>query len=214
MTDSATPDFAASFTDLSCGPVNAEPGTIKPHTATLSRRHLLAAGSALGAALVLPGAHAAEGVPQRLRQLGIILQDTPAPVANYVPWVREDGFVYLSGQLPFRNGELMTPGKVPVDLSVDQGRVAARQCGINLISALNAACEGDLNRVRRCLRIEGFVASAPGFDQQSAVINGASDLMVEVFGDVGRHSRTAVGASELPLNACVEVAAVFLIEQR
>lgn len=213
MTDSATPEFDLHSINHSSSHLETETGTIEPHAATLSRRRLLAAGSALGAALMLPTARAAEGVPQRLRQLGITLQNTPAPVANYVPWVREDGFVYLSGQLPFRNGELMTPGKVPVDLTVDQGRVAARQCGINLLNALNSACEGDLNRVRRCLRIEGYVASAPGFAQQSAVINGASDLMVEVFGDVGRHSRTAVGTSELPLNACVEVAAVFLIDQ-
>ncbi|MFN3163335.1 MAG: RidA family protein [Pseudohongiellaceae bacterium] len=136
----------------------------------------------------------------------------PAPVANYVPWVREDNFVYLSGQLPFLDGELLYPGKVPVDVSVDEGRAAARQSGINLISALNSACEGDLNRVRRCLRIDGYVASAPGFAQQSAVVNGVSGLMVEVFGDAGRHSRTAVGANELPLNACVEVAAVFMID--
>ncbi len=178
----------------------------------LSRRRLLTAGATFGAVLLLPAAHGAEGVPQRLRQLGIVLQSTPAPVANYVPWVREDNFVYLSGQLPFLDGELLYPGKVPVDVSVDEGRAAARQSGINLISALNSACEGDLNRVRRCLRIDGYVASAPGFAQQSAVVNGVSDLMVEVFGDAGRHSRTAVGANELPLNACVEVAAVFMID--
>lgn len=178
----------------------------------LSRRQLLTASAALGASLMVPGVRAAEGVPQRLRQLGIVLQNTPAPVANYVPWVREDNFVYLSGQLPFLEGELLSPGKVPVDVSIEDGRAAARQCGINLLSALNSACEGDLNRVRRCLRIDGYVASAPGFNQQSAVINGVSDLMVEVFTDAGRHSRTAVGANELPLNACVEVAAVFLID--
>lgn len=178
----------------------------------LSRRQLLTAGATLGTASLLPAAHGAEGVPQRLRQLGIVLQSTPAPVANYVPWVREDNFVYLSGQLPFLDGDLLYPGKVPVDVSVDEARAAARQCGINLIAALNSACEGDLNRVRRCLRIDGYVASAPGFGQQSAVVNGVSDLMVEVFADAGRHSRTAVGANELPLNACVEVAAVFMID--
>lgn len=176
------------------------------------RRAAMFAGAAtlplLGAAPVL----AAEGVTQRLRQLGIHLPDVPASVANYVPWVREENFVYLSGQLPFLNGELLTPGKVPADVSIEEGQAAARQCGINLIAALNAACDGDLNRVRRCMRVDGYVASTPDFSQQSSVINGVSDLMVEVFGDAGRHSRTAVGVSELPLNACVEVAAVFVID--
>ena len=176
------------------------------------RRAALFAGAAtlplIGGAPVL----AAENVGQRLRQLGINLPDVPASVANYVPWVREEGFVYLSGQLPLLNGELLTPGKVPADVSIEEGQVAARQCCINLIAALNAACDGDLSRVRRCMRVDGYVASSPGFSQQSTVINGVSDLMVEVFGDAGRHSRTAVGVNELPLNACVEVAAVFVID--
>ena len=177
----------------------------------LQRTATFAAGMALPL-LASPLALGAEGVTQRLRQLGIELPDVPAPVANYVPWVRQENFVYLAGQIPFLNGELMTPGKVPAEVSIEQGRAAARQCGINLIAALNAACEGDLSRVRRCMRLDGFVASTPGFNQQPAVVNGASDLMVEVFGDAGRHSRTAVGVSELPLNACVEVAAVFVID--
>lgn len=188
-----------------------------PANPSLSRRQLVTGGACLGGALLLPGlfgatVNAAEAVPQRLRQLGITLPEVPAPVANYVPWVREENFVYLAGQIPFLNGELMTPGKVPYDVSVEAGRAAARQCGINLIAALNAACEGELNRVRRCMRLDGFVASTAGFNQQPAVINGASDLMVEVFGDAGRHSRTAVGVNELPLNACVEVSAVFVID--
>lgn len=188
-----------------------------PSKPILSRRQLITRAASLGGALLLPTvltgtASAAEAVPQRLRQLGITLPEVPAPVANYVPWVRENGFVYLAGQIPFLDGKLMTPGKVPYDVSVEAGRAAARQCGINLIAALNAACEGDLNRVRRCMRLDGFVASTAGFNQQPAVVNGASDLMVEVFGDAGRHSRTAVGVNELPLNACVEVSAVFVID--
>lgn len=181
----------------------------------LSRRRFLchSAMGAAGLALLPTVGLAAEAVPRRLRELGIELPEVPAPVANYVPWVRENGFVYLAGQIPFLDGELMSPGKVPVDVSIEAGRAAARQCGINLIAALNAACEGDLNKVRRCMRLDGFVASSPGFSQQPAVVNGASDLMVEVFGDAGRHSRTAVGVNELPLNACVEVAAVFVIDE-
>jgi len=184
---------------------------------TRPRRDFLRRAAMFAGAATLPligGAPliAAEGVSQRLRQLGIDLPDVPASVANYVPWVREENFVYLSGQLPFLNGELLTPGKVPADVSIEEGQVAARQCGINLIAALNAACDGDLTRVRRCMRVDGYVASTPGFSQQSAVVNGVSDLMVEVFGDAGRHSRTAVGVNELPLNACIEVAAVFVID--
>ncbi len=181
-----------------------------------TRRQFLRRCAMTAGAIALPvitpqRSYGAEAVDERLRQLGITLPGVPAPVANYVPWVREDNFVYLAGQIPFLNGELMTPGKVPVDVSIEDARAAARQCGINLIAALNAACEGDLSRVRRCMRLDGFVASAAGFNQQPAVVNGASDLMVEVFGDAGRHSRTAVGVNELPLNACVEVAAVFVI---
>lgn len=182
-----------------------------PRRQFLQRSGLLVAGMALPL-LTSSGLMAAEGVTQRLRQLGIVLPEVPAPVANYVPWVREENFVYLAGQIPFLNGELMTPGKVPAEVSVEQGRAAARQCGINLIAALNAACDGDLSRVRRCMRLDGFVASTAGFNQQPAVVNGASDLMVEVFGDAGRHSRTAVWVNELPLNACVEVSAVFVID--
>jgi len=212
MTDSHRDDLPSSSSITTACSVDAANSDQQRSAAQLSRRRLLTAGGALGAALLMPAVRAAEGVPQRLRQLGIVLQATPAPVANYVPWIREDNFVYLSGQLPFRDGELLWPGKVPTDVSVEEGRAAARQCGINLVSALNSACEGDLNRVRRCLRIDGYVASSAGFDQQSTVINGVSDLMVEVFADAGRHSRTAVGVNELPLNACVEVAAVFLID--
>lgn len=187
-----------------------------PTGPSVSRRRFLQRLALLTGSVALPLLHsssslAAENIGQRLRQLGIDLPEVPAPVANYVPWVREENFVYLAGQIPFLNGELLSPGKVPQDVSIEDARAAARQCGINLIAALNAACDGDLSRVRRCMRLDGFVASNAGFNQQPAVVNGASDLMVEVFGDAGRHSRTAVGVNELPLNACVEVAAVFVI---
>lgn len=105
----------------------------------------------------------------------------------------------------------MSPGKVPTDVSLEEGQAAAKQCAINLIAAAKAACEGDLSRVQRCVRLQGFVASADDFDGQSQVMNGASDFMVEVFGDAGRHTRLALGANVLPLNASVEISGVFAI---
>lgn len=178
----------------------------------MQRSALATAAVGLGAAgtLSLP-ALAVGGHEARLGELGITLPEVPPPVANYVPYRVADGLVYLAGQIPFRDGELMHPGKIPNEISIEQGQEAARQCVINLIAALKAACDGDLDRVRMCLRLEGFVASADDFTQQSTVMNGASDFMVEVFGDVGRHSRIAVGVNTLPLNACVEVAGVFSI---
>lgn len=187
--------------------------TRSPYT----RRELLRRGMTFTTALALPlvassRVMAAGLIDERLSQLGIVLPDVPAPVANYVPYLVENGFAYIAGQIPFLDGELMSPGSVPEEVSIEQGREAARQCGINIMAALKSACEGDLDRVRQCMRLEGFVASNDGFTQQPAVVNGASDLMVEVFGDRGRHTRTAVGVKELPLNSCVEISAIFVID--
>jgi len=128
-----------------------------------------------------------------------------------VPYRVVGNLAYIAGQLAFKDGELMHPGKVPEEISIEQAQEAAQQCVVNMIAALKAACDGDLDRVQMCLRLEGFVASADDFTQQSQVMNGASNFMVEVFGDVGRHSRIAVGVNTLPLNASVEVAGVFSI---
>ncbi len=147
-------------------------------------------------------------VEQRLRQLGITLPVAAAPAANYVPFVRAGNMVFVSGQLPLVGGQLLHPGIVGRDVGVDQAIEAAQQCGLNIIAQLNAALEGDLERVRRIVRLGGFVACVDGFKDQPKVINGASDLMVAVFGEAGRHARAAVGTNALPLGASVEVDAV------
>jgi len=179
-----------------------------------SRRRVLrtavAGGLALSAGTLAPRfALAASDADARLEELGITLPEVPPPVANYVPYVVENGFVYCAGQLAFKDGELMFPGKVPTDVSVEDAQAAAKQCAINLIAAAKAGCDGDLGRIRRCVRLQGFVASANDFDGQSGVMNGASDFMVEVFGDIGRHTRLALGANVLPLNASVEISGIF-----
>lgn len=184
----------------------------------LSRRALLTALTTSVAVLAarplkIQAADAADGVEARLRALGLELPELAPAVANYVPFVRDGDQVFIAGQLPMVAGTLLYPGKVPVEVSLEQARQAARQCGLNILAALKTACDGDLNRVRRCLRLEGFVASADDFQQQSLVMNAASDLMVDVFADKGRHTRVAVGVNSLPLNACVEIAAVFAIDQ-
>lgn len=174
----------------------------------------------LQSSLLLAGGLASRSIPvyaagridARLSQLGIVLPEPPAPVANYVAYKLENNLAYIAGQIPFRDGNLLYPGTVPDTVSIEQGREAAQQCAINILAALKGACGGDLDRVRQCMRLEGFVASGDGFTQQPAVVNGASDFMVEVFGDAGRHTRTAVGVKALPLNACVEVSAIFIVD--
>lgn len=158
------------------------------------------------------GALAAGEIDARLQDLGIVLPEVAPPVANYTPHAVENGFAYIAGQIAFRDGELLHPGKIPTDVSIEQGQEAARQCAINVIAALKAGCNGDLDRVRRCVRVQGFVASADDFTDQSKVMNGASDLMVDVFGDAGLHTRLAIGTNTLPLDACVEVSAIFAID--
>lgn len=150
-------------------------------------------------------------IAARLDALGITLPAAAAPVANYVPAVIGGGLAIVSGQLPRDDRGLIT-GKVGEDLDLETGRTAARLCGLAILAQLNDALNGDLGRVRRCLQLTGFVNAPPDFTQHPTVINGASDLMVEVFGDAGRHARAAVGAASLPLGAAVEVAAMFEID--
>ena len=148
-------------------------------------------------------------IDDRLRSLGIELPMPSAPGANYVPFVRSGNLVFLTGQLCQWNGERRFIGKLGREFEVDQGRQAARLCALNLIAHLRAAMGGDLDLVVRCVRIAGFVNSVPEFTAQSQVLNGASDLLVEIFGDAGRHARMAVGVAALPYDVAVEVEAVF-----
>ena len=149
-------------------------------------------------------------VEQRLSELGLTLPEAVAPVANYVPFVVSGAHVFISGQVSI-GGDGLIAGKLGADLDLDAGVAAARACGLNLISQLHAACEGDLDRVRRVVKLGGFVNSTPDFTDQPKVVNGASDLMVDVFGEAGRHARAAVSAPSLPLGAAVEIDGVFEI---
>jgi enamine deaminase RidA (YjgF/YER057c/UK114 family) len=141
---------------------------------------------------------------QRLRDLGIELPEPPPPVASYVPTVVTNGLVFVSGQIPTRDGGLPRIGSVGDEVTLEEAAEEARFCAINALAQLRAAA-GSLDAIERIVKLTVFVASAPGFRSQPAVGNGASDLMVEVFGDQGRHARAAVGVSELPLGAPVEV---------
>lgn len=150
-------------------------------------------------------------VEEKLASLGLVLPPAPAPVAAYVPAVRAGTLLFTSGQLPFRGGELAWRGKVGANLTWEQGYEAARACLLNCLSVIKAEI-GDLERVERVVRVAGFVNSAPGFHDQPKVINGASELLLEIFGPRGRHSRVAVGAAELPLNAAVELEMIVLVK--
>ncbi len=147
-------------------------------------------------------------IDARLQELGIELPQAAAAVANYVPYVVTGNLVFVSGQVTIENGEFKYQGKVGSDLSVEQGQEAARLCALNIIAQLKEACGGDLDRIRRIVKLGGFVNSTPDFEDQPKVINGASDLMVEVFGDKGKHARAAVSAGALPVGVSVEVDAV------
>lgn len=148
---------------------------------------------------------------ERLAELGIVLPPAPKPVAAYVGYVRQGDLLFVSGQLPFVDGKVACTGLLGRDVSVEDAAKAARICAINLISQAAAACEGDLERVTRVVRLGGFVACTPDFFDHPKVINGASELIGAVFGERGQHARAAVGCSALPLNAAVEVEAVFAV---
>ena len=150
-------------------------------------------------------------IETRLKDLGIALPAPPAPVASYVPTVKTGDLVFVSGQIPAGPDGLKYVGIVGQDLSVDDGKAAARLCAINLLAQVKAACDGDLDRVTRCVKLSVFVNAVPGFTQHPEIANGASDLMVLVFDEAGKHARAAVGAGSLPRNVAVEVEAVFEI---
>lgn len=146
-------------------------------------------------------------IEDKLTALGHVLPVPPAPVGFYVPVLRTGNLVITSGQLPVAAGEVMFAGKVGHDLDITAGQNAARLCVVNALAQVKA-CVGSLEAVKRVVRVDGYVNSAPGFHAQPQVMNAASELLVQVFGDIGKHTRVAVGANELPLNAAVEVALV------
>lgn len=149
-------------------------------------------------------------IDARLAELGITLPDAPAPVANYVPYVQTGNLLFVSGQVSAdANGPIK--GKLGADMGVEAGAEAARRCAISLLAQAKKACGGDLSRIRRVVKLTGFVNSTPDFTDQPKVVNGASDLMVAVLGEAGRHARAAVSAPALPLGVAVEVDAVFEI---
>jgi enamine deaminase RidA (YjgF/YER057c/UK114 family) len=153
-------------------------------------------------------------IDQRLQSLGIALPQPSSPVANYVPFVRTGNLVFVSGQICLGpDGKLAAEhtGKVAADVSPEVAKEAARLCAINLMAQLRRAV-GDLDKVVRCVRLGGFIASSPDFAGQAGVMNGASDLIVEVFGDKGRHARTTIGVAALPTGASVEVEGIFEVE--
>ena len=150
-------------------------------------------------------------IEARLAELGIVLPDAPAPAANYVPFVISGNMVYISGQISQNAGGLIK-GKLGVDVTVEQGAEAAKACAISLLAQLKAATGGKIDRMTRLVKLVGFVNSSADFTDQPKVINGASDFMVAVLGDAGRHARSAVSAASLPFGVAVEIEAVFEIE--
>jgi enamine deaminase RidA (YjgF/YER057c/UK114 family) len=147
---------------------------------------------------------------QKLRDLGLTLPAPPKPVATYVPVVRVRDLLFLSGVLPMRDGQLIMTGKVGTALSVEQGKEAAKVAALNALAIVNSET-GSLDRVKQVVKMVGYIASAPGFTDQPQVLNGASDLLVAIFGDAGRHARVAVGAAELPRQAPVEIELVVQV---
>lgn len=150
-------------------------------------------------------------IADRLRELDITLPPAPQPVAAYVPAVRTGNLLFISGQLPTAGGKLQYTGKVGAEVTPEDGYAAARLAAINALAVAQGEL-GSLDRVTRVVRVMGHVASAPGFTGQPGVINGASELLVDIFGDRGRHSRAALGAAELPLGAAVEVEMILEVE--
>ncbi len=147
-------------------------------------------------------------ITARLEELGLTLPDAPAPAANYVPYVQSGTMLYVSGQISMDESGLIT-GKLGETLDVESGTKAAQRCALALIAQAKAACGGDLSKLKRVVKLVGFVNSTPEFTDQPKVINGASDLMVAVFGEAGKHARSAVSAAALPMGVAVEIEAVF-----
>ncbi len=153
----------------------------------------------------------AGAIDRRLEELGIVLPEAAPPAGSYVPFVTAGPLVFVAGQITLWQGELKYLGRLGAELAVDDGYQAARLCGLNLLAQARAACGGDLDRVKRVVKLGGFVNCMPDFTDHPKVVNGASDLMAEVFGAAGQHTRFAVGAPSLPLGVAVEVDGIFEI---
>jgi enamine deaminase RidA (YjgF/YER057c/UK114 family) len=151
-------------------------------------------------------------IEKRLAELGIAVPVPAKPVATYVGWAKTGNLVFTAGQVTLKDGKFEYQGKLGKEFGVEDGAKAARLCAINVIAQLKDACGGDLDRVKRIVKLVGFVNAVPEFTDHPKVVNGASDLMVEVFGDKGKHARSAVGMGSLPLNVAVEVEAIAEIE--
>jgi enamine deaminase RidA (YjgF/YER057c/UK114 family) len=149
-------------------------------------------------------------IDARLAELGLTLPEAPAPAANYVPFVRVGDLVFISGQIS-QSPDGLIKGKVGADLDVAAGAAAARRCAMSILAQAARACGGDLDRIVRAVKLTGFVNSTAEFTDQPKVINGCSDLLVEVLGEAGRHSRSAVSAASLPLGVAVEIEAIFQV---
>jgi enamine deaminase RidA (YjgF/YER057c/UK114 family) len=150
-------------------------------------------------------------IEARLAELGVTLPDAPAPAANYVPFVRVGDLVFVSGQIS-QGPDGLIRGKLGADMDVAAGAAAAKRCGMSLLAQARAACGGDLDRIARVVKLTGFVNSTADFTDQPKVINGCSNFLVEVMGDAGRHSRSAVSAPSLPLGVAVEIEAIFQVK--
>ncbi len=146
-----------------------------------------------------------------LAEIGLAFPEPTIPVANYVPYVRSGALVFISGQVTLVDGKVQYVGKLGVEFSVAEGQAAAQICALNILGCLRHACDGDLDRVVRCVRLGGFVNCTPDFAEQPQVMNGASNLMVRVLGERGKHARAAVGVNALPRGVAVEVDAIFEI---
>jgi enamine deaminase RidA (YjgF/YER057c/UK114 family) len=150
-------------------------------------------------------------VEMKLNQLGLNLPDAPKPVAAYIPAKQTGNLVFTAGQLPMVNGELISKGFLGHDVEIDEANKAARICTLNALAAIKGVI-GDLDRIKQIVRVVGYVASVPTFTQQPAVVNGASELLLEIFGEAGKHARSAVGMAVLPLNASVEIELTVEVE--
>lgn len=151
-------------------------------------------------------------IHDKLAALGLSLPKAAAPAANYVPYVVSGSHIFIAGQIPFLNGEKMHMGRLGENLDIDQGKAAAQACALNILGQLDAALGGDWGKLVRCVKLGAFVNCTPEFYDHPAVVNGASDLMVAVLGDAGKHARFAVGAPSLPLGVAVEIDAIFEIK--